>query len=102
MPGFQPIIDVFARSIHRKPDLILSIRISIKLLVHNAILDFHVSRLAKLVPKKIYLERILLQNKMGRELQKKKNRSSNPKVRQKPKSKKKMNLKTNPIIAANW
>ncbi|KAL9002622.1 MAG: hypothetical protein Q9188_004457 [Gyalolechia gomerana] len=39
---------------------------------------------------------------MGRELQKKKNRSSNPKVRQKPKSKKKMNLKTNPIIAANW
>ncbi|KAF2758887.1 hypothetical protein EJ05DRAFT_499321 [Pseudovirgaria hyperparasitica] len=37
---------------------------------------------------------------MGRELQKKKNRSSNPRVRQKPKSKKK--ILTNPIIAANW
>ncbi|KAL8757117.1 MAG: hypothetical protein Q9184_004299 [Pyrenodesmia sp. 2 TL-2023] len=38
---------------------------------------------------------------MGRELQKKKNRSSNPKVKQKPKSKK-LNLKSNPIVAANW
>lgn len=34
-------------------------------------------------------------------LQKKKNRSSNPKVRQKPKSKK-LNLRANPIVAANW
>lgn len=38
---------------------------------------------------------------MGRELQKKKNRSSIAKVRQKPKSKK-LNLRANPIIAANW
>ncbi|OCL06769.1 nucleolar protein 16 [Glonium stellatum] len=37
---------------------------------------------------------------MGRELQKKKNRSSIAKVRQKPKSKKK--ILNNPIIAANW
>ncbi|KAH9842268.1 Ribosome biogenesis protein Nop16 [Teratosphaeria destructans] len=37
---------------------------------------------------------------MGRELQKKKNRSGIQKVRQKPKSKK--NLLLNPIIAANW
>ncbi|KAF7845761.1 hypothetical protein BT93_L0752 [Corymbia citriodora subsp. variegata] len=37
---------------------------------------------------------------MGRELQKKKNRSSVAKVRQKPKSKKK--ILNNPIIAANW
>ena len=37
---------------------------------------------------------------MGRELQKRKNRSSISKVRQKPKSKKK--ILTNPIIAANW
>ncbi|QDS75941.1 hypothetical protein FKW77_003195 [Venturia effusa] len=37
---------------------------------------------------------------MGRELQKKKNRSSIPKKRQKPKSKKK--ILHNPIIAANW
>ncbi|KAK4985532.1 hypothetical protein LTR66_008143 [Elasticomyces elasticus] len=37
---------------------------------------------------------------MGRELQKKKNKSSISKVRQKPKSKKK--ILTNPIIAANW
>jgi hypothetical protein len=38
---------------------------------------------------------------MGRELQKKKKRSSIPKVRQKPKSKK-VNPLGNPIIAANW
>jgi len=38
---------------------------------------------------------------MGRELQKKKNRSSNPKVKQKPKSKR-INPLGNPIIAANW
>lgn len=38
---------------------------------------------------------------MGRELQKKKNRSSIPKVRHKPKSKK-LNIKGNPIVAANW
>ncbi|KAI9853522.1 MAG: Nucleolar protein 16 [Vezdaea acicularis] len=38
---------------------------------------------------------------MGRELQKKKRRSSIPKVRQKPKSKK-LNLQANPTIAANW
>jgi hypothetical protein len=38
---------------------------------------------------------------MGRELQKKKNRSSIAKVRQKPKSKK-VNPLGNPIIAANW
>ena len=37
---------------------------------------------------------------MGRDLQKKKNRSGVQKVRQKPKSKKK--ILTNPIIAANW
>ncbi|KAF2015089.1 nucleolar protein 16 [Aaosphaeria arxii CBS 175.79] len=37
---------------------------------------------------------------MGRELQKKKNRSSIPKRRQNPKSKKK--ILSNPIIAANW
>lgn len=37
---------------------------------------------------------------MGRELQKRKNRSGISKVRQKPKSKKK--ILTNPIIAANW
>ncbi|KAK4634129.1 Nucleolar protein 16 [Fulvia fulva] len=37
---------------------------------------------------------------MGRELQKKKNRSGINKVRQKPKSKKK--ILTNPIIAENW
>ncbi|KAF2740221.1 60S ribosomal subunit biogenesis protein-like protein Nop16 [Polyplosphaeria fusca] len=37
---------------------------------------------------------------MGRELQKKKNRSSIPKKRQNPKSKKK--ILANPIIAANW
>jgi hypothetical protein len=39
---------------------------------------------------------------MGRELQKKKNRSSIPKVKQKPKSKRHLNPKGNPIIAANW
>ncbi|KAI9844697.1 MAG: Nucleolar protein 16 [Sclerophora amabilis] len=38
---------------------------------------------------------------MGRELQKKKNRSSVNKVRHKPKSKK-VHIKSNPIIAANW
>ncbi|KAI9767816.1 MAG: Nucleolar protein 16 [Geoglossum simile] len=38
---------------------------------------------------------------MGRELQKKKNRSSNPKVRRKPKSKR-VNVLGNPIVAANW
>ncbi|KAL8650398.1 MAG: hypothetical protein Q9210_003852 [Variospora velana] len=38
---------------------------------------------------------------MGRELQKKKNRSSLPRVKQKPKSKK-LNLRANPIVAANW
>ncbi|KAN0103185.1 60S ribosomal subunit biogenesis protein-like protein Nop16 [Hyaloscypha variabilis] len=38
---------------------------------------------------------------MGRELQKKKKRSSIPKVRMKPKSKK-VNPLGNPIIAANW
>jgi nucleolar protein 16 len=37
---------------------------------------------------------------MGRELQKKKNRSSTSKVTQKAKSKRK--LLHNPIIAANW
>jgi len=37
---------------------------------------------------------------MGRELQKKKNRSSIAKVQRKPKSKKK--ILNNPIIAANW
>ena len=39
---------------------------------------------------------------MGRELQKKKNRSSTAKVRQKPKSKKVVNPRGNAIIAANW
>ncbi|KAL8935249.1 MAG: hypothetical protein Q9211_004789 [Gyalolechia sp. 1 TL-2023] len=39
---------------------------------------------------------------MGRMLQKKKNRSSIPRAKLKPRSKKKMNLKSNPIIAANW
>lgn len=38
---------------------------------------------------------------MGRELQKKKNRSSNPKVKQKPKSKR-INPLGNAIVAANW
>ncbi|RKF64910.1 Nucleolar protein 16 [Erysiphe neolycopersici] len=38
---------------------------------------------------------------MGRELQKKKRRSSNPKIRLKPKSKK-INILGNSIIAANW
>ncbi|KAL8972488.1 MAG: hypothetical protein Q9197_002753 [Variospora fuerteventurae] len=38
---------------------------------------------------------------MGRELQKKKNRSSLPRVKQKPKSKK-LDLRANPIVAANW
>ncbi|MCJ1366740.1 Nucleolar protein 16 [Acarospora aff. strigata] len=38
---------------------------------------------------------------MGRELQKKKNRSSLPKVKRKPKSKK-LNVRGNAIIAANW
>ncbi|KAG9248219.1 putative nucleolar protein 16 [Calycina marina] len=38
---------------------------------------------------------------MGRELQKKKNKSSNPKIKQKPKSKR-VNPLGNPIIAANW
>jgi len=38
---------------------------------------------------------------MGRELQKKKNRSSLNKVKQKPKSKR-VNVLGNPIIAANW
>ena len=38
---------------------------------------------------------------MGRELQKKKKRSSIPKVRMKTKSKK-VNPLGNPIIAANW
>lgn len=39
-------------------------------------------------------------DKMGRELQKRKNRSSTAKVTQKAKSKRK--LLQNPIIAANW
>jgi len=39
---------------------------------------------------------------MGRELQKKKNRSSIPKIKLKPKSKKRTNPLGNPIIAANW
>lgn len=39
---------------------------------------------------------------MGRELQKKKNRSSIPKIKLKPKSKKHANPLGNPIIAANW
>jgi hypothetical protein len=38
---------------------------------------------------------------MGRELQKKKKRSSLPKVRQKKKSKK-INVQSDPIVAANW
>ena len=39
-------------------------------------------------------------NTMGREIQKKKNRSSLPRIKQRPKSKKKLVL--NPIVAANW
>ena len=39
---------------------------------------------------------------MARPLQKKKNKSSLPRVRQKPKSKKLLNIKSNPIVAANW
>lgn len=42
-----------------------------------------------------------LEPTMGRVLQKKKNRSSLPKVKQKPKSKH-LNIKSNPIVAANW
>lgn len=38
---------------------------------------------------------------MGRELQKKKKRSSIPKIKMKPKSKR-VNPLGNPIIAANW
>ncbi|KAL8751673.1 MAG: hypothetical protein Q9199_006248 [Rusavskia elegans] len=38
---------------------------------------------------------------MGRELQKKKNKSSLNKVKHKPKSKK-LNLTANPIVAKNW
>ncbi|KAL9122625.1 MAG: hypothetical protein Q9187_000816 [Circinaria calcarea] len=38
---------------------------------------------------------------MGRDLQKKKNRSSTAKVRHKPKSKR-INVRSNPIVAANW
>ncbi|KAL8829063.1 MAG: hypothetical protein Q9170_006336, partial [Blastenia crenularia] len=38
---------------------------------------------------------------MGRELQKKKNKSSIPRAKLKPKSKK-LNLRANPIVAANW
>lgn len=38
---------------------------------------------------------------MGRELQKKKNRSSTSKVKHKPKSKK-LNVRGNAIVAANW
>ncbi|KAK4693002.1 nucleolar protein 16, partial [Lecanoromycetidae sp. Uapishka_2] len=38
---------------------------------------------------------------MARPLQKKKNKSSLPRVRQKPKSKR-INIKSNPIVAANW
>ena len=38
---------------------------------------------------------------MARPLQKKKNKSSLPRVRQKPKSKR-LNIKSNPIVAANW
>lgn len=38
---------------------------------------------------------------MARPLQKKKNKSSLPRVRQKPKSKR-VNIKGNPIVAANW
>jgi nucleolar protein 16 len=38
---------------------------------------------------------------MGRELQKKKNRSSIAKVKHKPKPKR-INVHGNPIIAANW
>ncbi|KAI4164317.1 MAG: hypothetical protein LQ342_001963 [Letrouitia transgressa] len=38
---------------------------------------------------------------MGRELQKKKDKSSIPKVKQKPKNKR-LNIKSNPIVAANW
>ncbi|KAH0545162.1 hypothetical protein FGG08_000774 [Glutinoglossum americanum] len=38
---------------------------------------------------------------MGRELQKKKNRSSNPRVKRKPKSRR-VNVLGNPIVAANW
>ncbi|KAL8776805.1 MAG: hypothetical protein Q9213_008121 [Squamulea squamosa] len=56
--------------------------------------------------RQIYLECFPLSIKagpriMGRELQKKKNKSSIPKVKHKPKSKK-LNLKANPIVAANW
>jgi hypothetical protein len=39
---------------------------------------------------------------MGRELQKAKNRSSISKVKQKPKSKRRLNPKGNAIVAANW
>ena len=38
---------------------------------------------------------------MGRELQKKKNKSSISRVRQKPKSKK-INIRGNAIVASNW
>ncbi|CAL8575621.1 hypothetical protein XPA_001534 [Xanthoria parietina] len=38
---------------------------------------------------------------MGRELQKKKNRSSLHKIKHKPKSKK-LNIRGNPIVARNW
>jgi len=38
---------------------------------------------------------------MGRELQKKKSRSSIPKVKHKPKSKR-LNVRGNAIVASNW
>lgn len=38
---------------------------------------------------------------MGGPIQKKKNKSSLPKIRQKPKSKR-FNINSNPIVAANW
>ena len=39
---------------------------------------------------------------MGRELQKKKNKSSIPRVRQRPKSKKLNTIRSNAVVAANW
>jgi len=74
--------------------LLLSTRAALIAQLHLRFFQEYFSKRHPLLIAKIYT--------MGRELQKKKRRSSQPKTKQKPKSKRVNNPRGNAIIAANW